>query len=220
MILDHPERAVARYNQLGVHYNLVAEVIYRARSGTNSFSEEYERFIIAGLLVFDMGRTMGRGDKYTVEGRGFRSRLRAKMRAIRQVIGDLPSSCLNQIDVTACGSAIEIAYDRLAEAGEDALNADPSDQFHVGATKILHWIVPALFIMVDANVAKAFQAHHRVNYKRSTQPGYTAKKYVECLQHAQNEIQAYGYEKFMRIEPATPVARLFDKAAWISGQSA
>jgi len=73
--------------------------------------------------------------------------------------------------------------------------------------------------MVDTNVAKAFREHHRVNYKKSTQPGYTAKKYIDCLRHAQGEIRAYGFEKFMQIEPATPWARLFDKVAGVVGQS-
>jgi len=67
--------------------------------------------------------------------------------------------------------AIEAAYDPLAEAGVGALNADLSDQFHVGATKILHWIAPSLFIMVDANVANAFREHHQLNYTKSTQSG-------------------------------------------------
>ena len=219
MILDHPERAVARYNQLGLHYNLVADGIYRVHAGIDPFSEEYERFIIAGLLAFDMGRMMGQGDKYAVDGCDFRSRLRAKMRAIRSAIGDLPgSSSLHQIDLAARAGAIETAYDHLAKAGKDALNADPADRFHVGATKILHWIAPTLFIMVDTNVAKAFRAHHQADYKKSTQPGYTAKKYVDCLRHAQDEIRAYGLDKFMRIEPATPLARLFDKVAWVAGQ--
>ena len=119
-----------------------------------------------------------------------------------------------------CTAAALVFYAALvAEAGEGGLNADPSDQFHVGATKILHWIAPSLFVMVDANVAKAFREHHRVDYRKSTQPGYTAKKYVDCLRHAQDEIRSSGFEKFVRIEPATPLARLFDKAAWVAGQS-
>ena len=218
MILDQAESAVTRYNELGLHYNLVAEGIYRVRAGIDAFSDEYERFIIAGLLSFDMGRMMGQGDKYAVDGRGFRSRLRAKMRAIRSVVGSLAGCSLHQIDLAIHASAIEIAYNHLAETGEDALSAVRSDQFHVGATKILHWISPSLFIMVDTNVAKAFREHHGVNYKNGTQPGYTAKKYVDCMQHAQDEIRAYGFEKFMRIEPATPLARLFDKVAWVAGQ--
>jgi hypothetical protein len=162
---------------------------------------------------------MGQGNKYAIEARGFRRRLRAKLRIIREAIGDLAASCLHQVDLAAYAGAIETAYNSLADAGEDSLNADQSDQFRVGATKILHWIAPSLFIMVDANVATAFRAHHRVNYRNSTQPGYTAKKYLECLQRAQDEIHAYGFEHFVRIELTTPVARLFDKAAWIAGLS-
>jgi hypothetical protein len=219
MILDDPESAIARYNHIGVHYNLAADGVYRVRAIIDPFSEEYESFIIAGLLAFDMGRMMGQGNKYAVEGCGFRSRLRAKIRAIRPVIGALIRACLHEIDLVAHARANEAAYDRLAEAGEEALNADPSDRFHVGATKILHWIAPSLFIMVDTNVANAFREHHQVNYKKSTQPGYTAKKYVDCLRHAQGEIRVYGFEQFMQIEPATPLARLFDKVAWVAGQS-
>jgi hypothetical protein len=214
MILDHPESAIARYNQMGVHYNLAADGVYRAHAVIDPSSEEYESFIIAGLLAFDMGRMMGPGNKYALKEGSFRGRLRAKMRAIRSSIGDLLGYCLHQVDLGDCASAIEAAYDRLADADEGALNSDPSEHFHVGATKILHWIAPSLFIMVDTNVAKAFRAHHRVDYKNGTQPGYTARKYIDCLRHAQDEIRTYGLEKFMRIEPATPLARLFDKAAW------
>ena len=71
--------------------------------------------------------------------------------------------------------------------------------------------------MLDSNVAAAFRKHHDVNYRKSTQPGYTSKKYLQCLQCAKDEIQTYGYERFCRIEPATPLARLFDKAAYVAG---
>jgi|HubBroStandDraft_6_1064221.scaffolds.fasta_scaffold402871_2 hypothetical protein len=219
MILSNPESAVAQYNRVGLHYNLVAEGIYRARVGIDPFSGEYERFIIAGLIAFDIERMMGQGDKYATDGPGFRGRLKVKMRAIREAVGDLSVSCLNKIDLAANTSRIEAAYNCLAAAGDGALNADSADQFHVGATKILHWIIPSLFIMVDTNVAVAFRKHHQVNYRKGTQPGYTARKYVDCLQHAQDEIRAYGVEKFFRIELGTPLARLFDKVAWVAGLS-
>ena len=83
----------------------------------------------------------------------------------RSEISNHPAS--NEVNLATAARAIETAYDRLAEAGEGALNADPSDQF---------------------------------------------------LAH--DEILAYGYRKFVQIEPTTPPARLFDKAAWVVGQSA
>ena len=82
-----------------------------------------------------------------------------------------------------------------------------------------HWIAAALFIMLDGNVASAFRKHHRVEFANTTQCGYTAENYFSCLKHAQAEIEAYGYERFRRLEPATPLARLFDKAAWVVGKT-
>lgn len=43
------------------------------RAATDPFSDQYERFNIAGLLAFDMGRMMGQGDKYGDREPSFRS---------------------------------------------------------------------------------------------------------------------------------------------------
>ncbi|MBI3683761.1 MAG: hypothetical protein HY235_25590 [Acidobacteria bacterium] len=115
--------------------------------------------------------------------------------------------------------AITETYDCLAASGGGALHGNQAKQFHVGATKILHWIAPALFIMLDRNVASSFRKHHAVQFTKTTQPGYTTQKYFSCLQYAQAEIEAYGYESFRRLEPATPLARLFDKVAWVVGKT-
>ena len=217
MILDDATRAIDRYNRIGLHYNLASEGICRMRETRDPFSQEYEPYIIAGLIAFDMERMMGQGDKYELDGHSFRSRLRRKMQTVREVLQEVPSASLHQADLAAFASAIEAAYDCLAASGEGSLNADSGDQFHVGATKVLHWIAPAFFIMVDSNVAAAFRKHHGVKYRKGTQPGYTPKKYLQCLQCAKHEIHVYGHERFCQIEPATPLARLFDKAAYVAG---
>jgi hypothetical protein len=58
-----------------------------------------------------------------------------------------------------------------------------------------------------------------VKFAKGAQPGYTAEKCFSCLHHAQFEIEAYGYERFHRLEPATPLARLFDKVAFVVGKT-
>jgi len=219
MILDRAGTAIPEYNRACVHYNLVADAIYRARETIDPFSAEYEPYIVAGLIVFDMERTMGAGDKYETSGTGFRARLRAKMRGVRERLEGVPLVCLHQIELASFHDRITEAYNCLAASGEGALHGDQVKRFHVGATKILHWIAPALFIMLDRNVALAFRKHHRVEFANSTQPRYTAEKYFSCLKHARDEIQAHGYESFRRLEPDTPLARLFDKVAWVVGQT-
>jgi len=218
MILDRAEIAVAEYNRGGLHYNLVADAIYPARETMNPFSAEYEPYIIAGLIAFDMRRTMGDGDKYEANGTGFRARVRAKMRSVRERLKGVPLVCLRQIELASFDNEIKEAYDCLAASGEGALNGRPAE-FQVGATKILHWIAPAVFIMLDRNVASAFREHHAVKFDKGTQPGYTAEKYFSCLHYAQVEIEAYGYERFRRLEPATPLARLFDKVSFVAGRT-
>ena len=217
MILDNPKAAIAEYNRRGVHYNLAAEGIYRRRVGIDPFSEDFEPIVIAGLLAFDMGRMMGSGDKYAVGNNAFRSRLRPKMRALRTMINGLSESRLHETDLVEAAASIRSAYGILADPGPEGLSSDPGDHFHVGATKILHWLAPSLFIMVDANVARAFSVHHNVKYSKTTQPGYTAQKYIECLSRAQDEIRRFGSRSFLQLEPDTPIARLFDKAAWVAG---
>ena len=72
--------------------------------------------------------------------------------------------------------------------------------------------------MPDSNVASAFRKHHQMKFANATKPGYTAERYFACLKHAKAEIEAYGYWSFRRLEPATPLPRLFDKVAWVAGK--
>jgi hypothetical protein len=53
-----------------------------------------------------------------------------------------------------------------------------------------------------------------VGVVKSTQPGYSADKYVQCLQLAQNDIRSFGAERFRLLEANTSEARIFDKIAW------
>ena len=73
MILKNAEQDVAQYNRIGLHYKLVPSGIYEARSRLDPFSDEYSPYIVAGMNVFDMRRTMGQGAaaKYDLEQNGF-----------------------------------------------------------------------------------------------------------------------------------------------------
>ena len=156
----------------------MAEAIYHFRESVDPFSPEYEPYIIAGLIAFDMERQMGDGDKYDPDS-GFRRRLRTKLQDIQKCLRKTPLVCLDQVELASVETRIAAAYTCLASPGPGSLDAKER-RFHVGATKILHWIAPALFIMVDRNVAESFRKHHAIDFKNGTQPGYSAEKYVEC----------------------------------------
>jgi len=111
------------------------------------------------------------------------------MHYVRKLFEDVPLVCLYQIQLASFYDPITKAYECLAASGKGALHGNQDNQFHVGANKILHWIAPNLFIMLDRNVASAFKKHQGVKFKNATQPGYTAEKYFTCLKLARDEIE-------------------------------
>jgi len=211
-ILDNAAERLRIYNERCVHYNLIAEGVYRARQEiADPLSPEFQPYIIAGLIGFDMRRTMGGADPYsTTEGFGFR--LSNSLKSLEDDLHKLASENLATADLGAIGSVVQRAYKSISDGC-----AVSGKQFHVGATKVLHWLFPDLFFVLDRNTAMAFQEHHLVGFRRTTQPGYSAMRYLKCLEKAQREIVQFGVERFRALEPGTPVARLFDKIAFVVG---
>jgi hypothetical protein len=190
-------------------YNPAAEAVYRARQSVGDpLATQFENHIIAGLIAFDMGRTIGDG---------FRERLHATLEAVRAT----PSVCvwrefrLSSTDLSAHHSRIVSVYECLAKVG----TLHPEKQSHVAATKVLHWLFPDLFLMLDRRVAGTFRDFCGVKFLKSAQPGYCAERYVECLRLAQEDILTFGPEQFRLLETNTAEARIFDKIAWAAGKA-
>jgi hypothetical protein len=219
MLFEDACARIARYNQFGLHYNLVADAVYRALDRFRApFSAEYRPYLIAALLAFDMGRTMGKGlaRKYDVAAGGFAARLGEKLAQVKPFLEPLVGRCLFEIDLPAHGEQIRQAYDVLAAGGAGGLH-EQGKAFHVGATKILHFVHPELFMIVDANTARALKDAFGIPYRGRTQPGYSAKRYVQSLSEVQRRIRDYGVERFRSLEPGTPALRIFDKLAFVYG---
>jgi len=185
-------------------YNPAAEAVYRERQKVGDpLLTQFEDHIIAGLMAFDMGRTMGNG---------FSERLHCALQAVRAtpLIGLWKEFCLSSVDLLAHHSEIVSVYECLAYVG----TLHPKKQSHVAATKVLHWLFPNLFLMLDSRVAGTFRDFFDVNFSKSTQPGYCAERYIQCLCLAQEDIRSFGPQQFRLLEANTPEARVFDKIAW------
>ena len=142
LILRDAKRKIYDFNQIGLHYNLIAkEVYHERRSCADPFSQSFTRHIIAGLISFDMGRMMGKVEEaYDFEGNGFGSRVKLKLGKIRPNLERLMNLSLTEIDLHKYKQDILEAYRELATDGEGALNN--RGHFHVGTTKILHFLNP------------------------------------------------------------------------------
>ena len=221
MILKNATRKVAQYNEVGLHYNLAANQIYEKRfvDDTDPFDTSFLRYTIAGLISFDMGRMMGKGlvAKYEIEAGGFASRLNSKLQEIRPLLDPLINLNLTQTNLQQNSRAIEAAYNTLSAKGNGALHENQTKFYHVGATKILHFLNPKLFIIVDSNAARAFRSTHNLLFRNATQPGYSAPLYIKCMKHARKDILTYGLEQFQALEPSVPITRIYDKLTFATG---
>jgi hypothetical protein len=218
-ITENASEKIALFNKIGLHYNLVAETVYSVRQTCGGpFSSAYLPYIVAGLMSFDMARMVGNDSlgRYDTSVGGFAARLGKKLNLIKPLVSHLVDKNLKDLDLLKDGSLIAEAYKQLAAAGFDSLNYR-GGRFPVGASKILHFLNPELFIIIDSNAARAFRVLHNVSFRDSTQPGYDGIKYVDCMRLAQDDICSFGYEAFSALESNTPLCRIYDKLTFVAG---
>jgi len=217
MLLDNAKDKINNYNNYCLHYNLTADSIYQYRGKNDPFSNIYEKYIIAALISFDMGRMMGKGlrQKYEINCNGFAKRLHDKLLLIKPLLSEMVTKNLLEVDLnnkTARDNIIS-SYNLLASASENSLNA-ANNEFHVGSTKILHYLNPDLFMIIDANVATTLRTECDIPFRNTTQPGYSADLYLRSLSQMKDLIQSYGAENYRSLESGTPLMRIMDKIAF------
>jgi hypothetical protein len=216
MLLENASQKISRYNQLCLHYNLVANAIYQElRQSRAPLSPAYEPYLVAALISFDMGRMMGEGiiKRYDMTANGFAARLHKKLREVEPIFVPLINVDISAGNMDELSSTIKDIYKKLAAGGQGGLH-EQGNEFHVGATKLLHFLNPEMFMIVDRNTSRAIRDAFGVPYKNTTQPGYSEKYYVQSLNAVKKMIVEYGTERFRSLEPGTPVMRVFDKIAF------
>lgn len=219
MITLNASDKIRQFNERGLHYNLVADAVYRVRNSiSDPFDSQYLPYIIAALSSFDMGRMMGSTaeSRYDTNNEGFAKHLVKKLNMIKPNIGHLMNLRLDGLSPRSEKENINTAYSILSSGEKDGLNRRQG-KFHVGATKILHFLNPETFIIVDSNAARAFSRSHRVSFRNATQPGYSGDKYIDCMEHAKRDILNFGVEEFCALEKGVPIARIYDKLTFMTG---
>lgn len=208
---------IQKYNRLCRHYDIIATSCYSARQHmAHALSDDYFPNIISALIVFDMQRQMGSGlaSKYEKSSNGFATRLGEVLESQAQTFYKLEMESINNIDCDKYKNDIYSVYDALACNG---VLAEGEKSFHVGATKILHFIHPNLFPIVDSNSAAVLRDKFDISYKKTGQLDYTKDKYVASMKKIQEYILGMGVERFQLLEPGTPLTRIFDKLAFVQG---
>jgi hypothetical protein len=214
MLLKNVPDLLQTYEHDGLHYHLAATSIYAARERIGDvFSEAFLPYIIAGLLAYDMARQLGKAPY-----QAFAERLMYKLDAVRPLLSPLMRDNLATIDLDTKRADIGQAYDLLASRGSGGLHSNHTCAFYVGASKILHWLNPELFLILDSHIATAFHHHPdasaKVSIMRSGSPCYSAEIYLQCLACAQREIVVYGEQQLRRDGNGLPLANIYGNVAF------
>lgn len=212
MLTDDAGEKIKRYNDYCVHYNLVADACYRKRYELKDpFCDSYFPYLVAALISFDMGRQMGKGTKgkYDPAANGFATRLHCKLKVISYLLKRVINRTIVSINLVENADVIKNAYNELSQKSNGLHSSNKS--FHVGASKILHFLAPDLFPIVDSNAANVFRKECTILFQCTTQPGYCAERYIEVMEKAGDIVRSYGEDDFKALEPSTPMMRIFDK---------
>jgi hypothetical protein len=154
---------------------------------------------------------------YNITGNSFGLRLKTKLANIKPSLEKLIDTSLIQVNLEQYENNIAEVYRILSLDKDGALNQDNHDHFHVGTTKVLHFLNPKLFIIVDSNAARAFSSAHGIKFTKSTLTGYSAENYIKCMKCAQQDIITYGIDAFQSLEQQTPITRIYDKLTFVTG---
>jgi len=214
MLLTNVVERLQAYEHDGMHYHLAATGIYAARAvSSDVLSPAYCPYIIAGLIAYDMARQLG-----TAPYRQFATRLQHCLDSLRPVLTPLLTLSLTTVDIDACEIAISKAYETLAAKGPEGLHVTGKKHFYVGASKILHWLNPELFLILDGHIATAFHHHPdpyaRISIYRAGAPKYSSTVYLQCLRLAQREILTYGEARLRCEGQGLPLANIYGNTAF------
>ena len=193
MLIENAPQKISRYNQFCLHYNLVADAIYQElRRSREPLSPAYEPFLVAALISFDMGRMMGEGiiQKYDKTANGFAARLHKKLQGVEPILAPIIHLDIFAGDIDELSSTIKDAYDKLAAGGKGGLH-EQGNEFHVGATKLLHFLNPEMFMIVGRNTARTIRDAFGIPYRNTTQPGYSGNYYVQSLNEVKKMMVEY-----------------------------
>lgn len=231
-ILKDASDKVTRFNKIGVHYEAVYHHVIRKRMAISEiYDDEYIDCITAGLISFDMQRFMGT-DKYLATGNEcWGVRLKNKLNPHRSDLEFVRSFKIQNIDLQDkdLKSAISAIYDSLAEPGNDGLSVrNKREMFRVGATKILHFLIPDLFVIIDSNAERELKKHY--NYSK---PNISGERYLQSMKFYQGELNSWkgihsdpNFDRLIKTDNAwrtyrgdrsTPIPRIIDKCTFAGG---
>lgn len=235
MILDQAHEKIKYFNSIGIHYEAVYHYIMNRRHEVKeSFNSEFLDDITAGLISFDMQRMMG-SKKYISEGElSWASMLQEVLSSHQSILNGFRNFSLQDINLLRPNLEKEVRtlFDDLSKPGPNGLNLrKQKESFPVGASKILHFLIPDLFIIVDSNARRELSKFGGI--QKSSK--FNGKLYLSAMQHYQRELKVWAdknkdsnFNKLYQIDSSykkfggtrkTPLPRIIDKCTFVGSEN-
>jgi hypothetical protein len=234
MILDDAESKIDRFNKRGIHYEAVYHYIMRRRRETvDIYHDDFLDDIAAALVCFDMQRMMG-SQKYMADvAHAWANRLERALQPHSSSLDHCRSLRLQDADVRDRGFAesVRLLFDDLERRGPEGLNRrNEGEDFYVGASKILHFLVPDLFIILDSNARRELSRYH--SFSKSRKDGLSYLTAMACYQRELTEWSGShddpDFQKLVALDSSwrrfggvreTPLRRILDKCAFAGSKA-
>lgn len=194
---------------------------------TNDFFVQLVHF----LKDFGMAKTMGKESANLNNPKSFINRLKIRIESISgalEILRKIPPEDFNPKDYR---DLVFRCYSSLAEKSKTGLDSrnytDPEGRtfaFDVGATKILHAILPWHLIIIDKYTAFSLQHFYpnEFSYNKNYPTGHNFDKYMKGLIIAkievQNILEKQNTDLWNNGLCGLPPFRIFDKCSWIKGK--
>jgi hypothetical protein len=158
-------------------------------------------------VAFDMARQLGRKKS---------AKRAARIKALHDVLSKLAwrlRPTLNQSISKRCLNRhrmrITKIFDELARYG----GVVPTQRFVVGATKVLHFLNPKLFLIIDKRVAGSLREIQSTLPRDPT--AYSGARYFEALGVVHDHLRRFGITRMRRLDRGSPLLRTVDKVLFI-----
>lgn len=224
VVFENAKNKIKYYNNLpkAKVYNEACKKVLDARKGSSSLvnddgsiSEDSLKIIVYGLRKFEMNR-------FNQMGNTFRERLSKKLQKdeIKEILRNLRDLRIESEEWKERKDDIRKLYNELSTEGEDSLHADKK-RFDVGATKIMNFLFPELFVIVDKHVAETLKRLGLIEIQRKGSTyNFLFESFWQAMEICYKELEHYrkNHDNLQTLldmdSKPTTFTRIFDKCAF------
>jgi len=206
----------------GQQYNNAYRKVLNARAGSSSLIDEDGNVSHQSLEVIEEGLRRFEMARFGKMDSKFSDRLKKKLQrnGIREILKKFRNLRIESQEWREYRDYAKKLYDILSAGGADGLSAD-GDRFDVGTTKIMNFLFPELFVMVDRHVAETLIELRLIRIPRKGGTwDYSFGSYWRIMEICDQELKRYR-ERYGSVQSLlesdkqpTTLTRIFDKCSF------